>query len=327
MGYPTQIEWTDATWNPVGGCDIESPGCIHCYAQVIAASGRLRNHPLYSGVTKMVKGKPVFNGMLTVLPENHPNWMWPLRWHGAKEPRLGAGEPSLIFVGDMADLFHKGRPIAHIDRAVAPIILSTHIGQLLTKRPDMMANYFGEATTFLRLYAAMGRMRGMAAVPAMMNQFIRFAQDRLWLGFSAERQKEMDERARHMRSLALAGWQIFVSVEPLLERVILPRWFGHMPRKPWVIVGGESGPDARPMHPEWVREVRDHAAELGCPFFFKQWGEYAHEGQLDASDKRLIFPSDAEGYQRIGKKRAGRLLDGREHNAFPGGRMNASAAT
>lgn len=298
MGYPTKIEWTDATWNTVGGCDIHSPGCINCYAMPIAASGRLREHPLYRGVTKLVKGKPVFNGMLTVLPVDHPGWTWPLRWRGAAQPKLGAGKPSLIFVGDMSDLFHKDRPVAHVDRVAGTIMASTHIGQLLTKRADVMADYFTSARTAHQL-AHEG------------------PHPRLWLGFSAERQQEMDERAKHMRRLAEAGWQIFVSIEPLLGPVVLPSWFGHVPRKPWVIVGGESGPDAREMYPTWIRAIRDHAWEMHCPFFFKQWGEYAHEGQQDAEGKTLIFPIDAEGYQRIGKKRAGRLLDHREYSEFP----------
>ena len=116
MGYPTNIEWTDATWNPIGGCSIKSPGCINCYAQLLAGT-RLTWHPLYAGVTDIVKGKPVFNGKMTVAAEDNDIWRWPLKWRGAKYPRMGVGQPSLIFVGDMADLFHEGRPSADIVRA------------------------------------------------------------------------------------------------------------------------------------------------------------------------------------------------------------------
>lgn len=137
----TKIEWTDASWNPIGGCSIRSPGCNPCYAQKLAGT-RLRHHPLYAGTTTVVKGKPVFNGRLTAAPDDHPVWTWPLRWRGAKNPKLGPGKPSLIFVGDMSDLFHEDRPEAQIDRAVGAIVYSRHIGQLLTKRPERMLAYF-----------------------------------------------------------------------------------------------------------------------------------------------------------------------------------------
>src|SRR5574341_811905 len=119
MGYPTNIEWTDATWNPIGGCSIKSPGCINCYAMRIAGSGKLDYHPLYAGVTTMYKGKPVFNGKMTILPDDHPAWEWPLKWRGAKRPVMGSGMPSLIFVGDMADLFHEDRPEVEIARVTS----------------------------------------------------------------------------------------------------------------------------------------------------------------------------------------------------------------
>lgn len=297
MGYPTPIEWTDATWNPVGGCDIHSPGCINCYAQRLAASPRLRHHPLYAGVVNIAKGKPVFNGKLTALHDGHEGWKWPLRWRGAKEPKLGAGTRSLIFVGDMSDLMHQNRPIKTIDRVVETIMLSNHIGQLLSKRSDIMAKYFLDTELQKRLAVV--------------------RRDSVWLGFSAERQTEFDDRWQHMARLANEGFQIFVSYEPALGSLRLPRSFLSVPKRPWVIAGGESGDGARPANPDWFLALRDQCAENGLPFFFKQWGEWAHEGQHDAEGQRLIWSYEAEGEQRIGKKRAGRLLDGVEHSAFP----------
>ncbi|HLY06118.1 MAG TPA: phage Gp37/Gp68 family protein [Rhizomicrobium sp.] len=89
------------------------------------------------------------------------------------------------------------------------------------------------------------------------------------------------------------------------------------PKINWAIVGGESGPHARPMHPDWARSLRDQCAAAGVPFFFKQWGEWAFEGQKDADGRTIVWPSDCESFNKLGKKRAGRLLDGIEHNSFP----------
>lgn len=152
MADKSKIEWTDATWNPIGGCSIASPGCNNCYAQQLAGT-RLKTHPLYAGTTTLQKGRPLFNGHLTAAPFESPVWQWPLRWRGAASPRLGAGQPSLIFVGDMSDLFHPDRRlgdivhvlhVAHhlqaIDVRVKNRTLRPHILQLLTKRPDRMVD-------------------------------------------------------------------------------------------------------------------------------------------------------------------------------------------
>ena len=244
MGYPTNIEWTDATWNPIGGCSIKSPGCINCYAQLLAGT-RLTWHPLYAGVTDIVKGKPVFNGKMTVAAEDNDIWRWPLKWRGAKYPRMGVGQPSLIFVGDMADLFHEGRPSADIVRATDICAQSPHISQLLTKRPDVMAYHFQ-------------RVERIAPLP------------NVWLGFSAERQQEFDERWPHMRPLALAGWTIFVSIEPMIGPVILPADFLVLRDRAQIIVGGESGTERRETNPDWMRALRDQCLGAGLPFFLKQ---------------------------------------------------------
>ena len=244
MGHPTDIEWTDATWNPIGGCSIKSPGCINCYAQLLAGT-RLTKHPLYAGVTDTVKGKPVFNGKMTIAADDHDVWRWPLKWRGAKYPRMGTGMPSLIFVGDMADLFHEDRPPADIVRVTDICAQSKHISQLLTKRPDVMAYHF----------------QHVERIAPMPN---------VWLGFSAERQQEFDERWPEMRPLAEVGWTIFVSVEPMLERVRLPKDFLALQSRAQIIVGGESGADRRETHPDWMRYIRDECIEAGVPYFTKQ---------------------------------------------------------
>jgi protein gp37 len=244
MGYPTDIEWTDATWNPIGGCSIKSPACKNCYAQVIAGT-RLTGHPMYAGVTSVVKGKSIFNGRMTIAASDHDVWLWPLKWRGAKRPRMGIGMPSLIFVGDMSDLFHEDRPSSDIRRVTAVCAESKHISQLLTKRPDVMAYHF----------------RRIERIEPLLN---------VWLGFSAERQQELDERWPHMRALAATGWTIFISIEPMLARVRLPRDFLALRGRAQVIVGGESGADRRETHPDWMRYVRDECLAAGVPYFTKQ---------------------------------------------------------
>jgi protein gp37 len=252
MAYPTGIEWADATWNPIGGCSIASPGCIGCYAQDLAGT-RLAHLPLYAGTTDTVKGKPVFNGKLTSLPRNHQTWRWPLRWRGAKAPKMGAGMPSMIFVGDMADLFHEDRRGVggdgtffnkpDIDEVLDVVWrCREHIFQLLTKRPRVM-----------REYLAGWEVAG-SPVPAYSNA---------WLGISAERQQEFD--ARWPDLAAIPATVRFVSYEPMLG----PLDLGDA-RPDWVIAGCESGKDARPYDIAWVRSIRDQCEAKGIPFFLKQ---------------------------------------------------------
>jgi protein gp37 len=146
MSDKTGLEWTDATWNPVGGCFPVSPGCRNCYAQKLAGTQQAAHRiALYDGVTDWVRGRPVFNGRLTVAEPAHQLWRWPLRWPGAKHPVLGNGRPSLIFVADMADLFHEKRPTSIIDEVVSTMAAARHLAQFLTKRPEVMARYFGAA--------------------------------------------------------------------------------------------------------------------------------------------------------------------------------------
>jgi protein gp37 len=248
MALPKAPAWWDASWNPVSGCKAVSPGCKNCYAAVLAA--RHWQRPLYRPTIDHVRGKPVFNGTLTVLPPTHPTWRWPLQWCGVEEPLLGPGQPSLIFVVDAADLFHEERPTSIIDQVVSPIAWSKHIGLLLTKRPQVMAQYFTAPDADKR---ASWRAR-------------------FWLGFSAERQQEFDERWPLMRELAKRGWTLFVSVAPMLGPVELPHDFLGYGNRIWVICGGEQGSNARSTDPDWVRALRDQCAAAGVPFFMLQMG-------------------------------------------------------
>ena len=244
--------WWDATWNPVGGCLAVSPGCTNCYAAQVAGTKTwpyARSAGVHNGVT-VVKGKRrIFNGKVTAAPEFHKSWAWPLTWSGARHPKLGPGAPSLIFVGDMADLFYK-RPTEIIDRVCATIAASEHIGLLCTKRTPRMAEYFSSQS------------------PLTIQRWQR----NIWLGFSAENQECFDQRWADVRPLAEAGWFVFVSIAPMLEPVRLPDDFLALGSRTWLIVAGEQGKhaDCRDMDPNWARVVRDQCKEASIPFFIKQ---------------------------------------------------------
>ena len=249
MAPPKAPAWWDWSWNPIGGCFTVSSGCRNCYAASLSARA-WKQHPLYRSTTDYKRGKPVFNGTLTVLPPAHPQWRWPLQWRGVKDPLLGPGQPSLIFVSDMADLFHEERPMAIVDQVVSAIAWSRHIGQLLTKRESVMAQYF--------LAPDVDRRASW--------------RERFWLGFFAERQQEFDARWPAMRELAKRSWTVFVSVAPMLGPVTLPRDFVTYGKHIWVICGGEQGSNVRFTDPDWARALRDQCAAAGVPFFMLQMG-------------------------------------------------------
>jgi protein gp37 len=202
--------------------------------------------PLYRDTTKFKGGRYLFNGTLRDWPPGHPEWTFPLRWKGAAQPLLGPEMPSLIFVGDMTEIFLPERPQAVIDRTLGTLASSDHIGLVLTKLPERMATY-------------------ILAQPIVTQRRWR---QKFWLGFSAEDQAHFDLRWPVMR--ALAGWTIFVSVAPMIEPVQLPDDFLALGR--WVIVSGEQGPhhDCRPMDLEWARALRDQCASAGIAFYMKQ---------------------------------------------------------
>ncbi|WP_375454801.1 DUF5131 family protein [uncultured Methylobacterium sp.] len=322
MSGPSPIEWTDATWNTIGGCSIRSAGCGPCYAQQLAGT-RLYTHPLYAGTTTRLKGKPVFNGRLTALPFDHPTWTWPLRWRGARAPILGPGRPSLIFVGDMSDLFHEARSLGYAMRVwmTAYRVAGRHILQLLTKRPEVMLDFVrrwqdveaedgdiimangpldvraahssGRSGLFADYLDTMGAPPAGAAYPAYdWMEGPRWWPDRptnVWLGFSAERQPEFNARWPAMRTLAALGFTIFLSYEPAIGPLNLPDDFLALGRRAQVIAGGMSGRDAEPAHPDWFRVLRDQCRGASLPFFFKQWGEWGTDApfSVDVSARRV----------------------------------------
>ncbi len=230
----SNIEWTEATWNPTRGCDKVSPGCKHCYAATFAE--RFRG----------VSGHPYERGFdLRLVPEKLDE---PLRWR----------KPRTIFVNSMSDLFHQGVPDDYIQKVFDVMRrASWHTFQVLTKRSDRLAE---------------------------LDPVLPWAPN-IWMGVSVE----SDEYRGCVDDLRRTRAQVkFLSVEPLLGPLPALNLQGIS----WVIVGGESGPQARPMDPAWARDVRDQCVAAGVRFFFKQWGG-------------------------VHKKAAGRELDGRTWDEMP----------
>ncbi|MBN9078562.1 MAG: hypothetical protein BGN87_00355 [Rhizobiales bacterium 65-79] len=372
MAGPSNIEWCTDSWNPIVGCSILSPGCTNCYAMKMAARvEKMGTAPHYAGTTKPSKAGPVWTGKLALAPEHILTQ--PLRW---KKPRA-------IFVNSMGDLFHEDVPDEWIDRVFAIMALCPqHTFQVLTKRSARMREYMNgiqSKVPFLgrmpleRIHLeAAGHMEGDGGLMDILKEHgniyslycsVPWPLPNVWLGVSAERQAEAEERIPDL--LATPAAIRFVSAEPLLGPIdfetLCTGWDFvdalkglryHDAPEPYVgaskacphldqiIVGGESGTGARPMHPDWARLIRDQCARAVVPFFFKQWGSHqvVYDRDVDDPDWRKCavirrrYPAGrwlnlAGGHGFHGervvyavpviKHRAGRLLDGVEHNGVP----------
>ena len=279
----TKIEWAEKTWNPITGCSKISLGCNNCYAE---------------RMSKRLRGRCGYDAENPFKVTLHPNRLEePSRW----------SKPSTIFVCSMGDLFHPEVPFDYIDRVFAVMELCPwHTFLILTKRPQRMADYMGA-----------------------FDGYIEWPLPNVWLGVTAENQEMADERIPILLQIPAAIR--FVSVEPMVGQADIDSYLivgadrpGSSMRKgiDWVICGGETGPKARPMHPDWARTLRDQCQEAGVPFFFKQHGEYIHESQTpdNMTDYDPEYFYDREwppGFAKVGKKAAGCLLDGREWNEMP----------
>jgi len=354
MADSTKIEWTDATWNPITGCSVVSPGCTNCYAMRLAGT-RMKHHESRIGLTDVSKTGPVWNGQVRF----NEQWLdQPLRW---KKPRM-------IFVCAHGDLFHENIPDEWIDQVFAVMALCPqHVFQVLTKRADRMREYLSDPEIGQQWWLRADDLactldlpethhgmpylsRGAAVAPSVMPN--------VWLGVSAEDQQRADERIPLLlQTPAAVRW---VSAEPLLGPINF-RWqpYAHQATGEsyraylhregsvdqyeslkgisWIVAGGESGPGSRPAHPAWFRSLRDQCAAAGVPYFFKQWGDWTAEidnadlmspQQADPDDyfQAHSWPLDHGQYEsqraisyRVGKKRAGNMLDGRQHQEWPDG--------
>jgi protein gp37 len=285
-------------------CTKCSPGCLHCYAEKI-------NLRLGNGLTYQVKNLDEIEFRLVNLDA-------PLRWR----------KPGFVFVNSMTDLFHEAVPWDLIDQIFGAIANSPkQTFQILTKRATRMREYFemvpGKQTPCGRIYDAGSKIQCSQPKPRYnlwTNHIVCFPMPlpNVWLGVSAENQKYWNERVAELVKTPAAVR--FVSAEPLLGPIDI-NGTGTTNRSnkiDWVIVGGESGASARPMHPNWARGLRNQCVAELIKFFFKQWGEFKPTEEIIGHS---IPDADPRGLHRymdcVGKKRAGRLLDGREWNEMP----------
>lgn len=352
MAAKTGIEWTDATWNPIVGCSVVSPGCTNCYAMRMARRIEAM-HPAshYAGTAIKRKGGPVWTGEVKLAPDRIA--FWPLR---SKKPRR-------IFVNSMGDLFHEAIPDEWIDRVFAIMALSPqHTFQVLTKRSARMRAYCSNLGGHHERDRVSLAAKAIFAETGLGGEGFWYTLadggahiPNVWLGVSTEDQRRADERVPDLLHTPAA--RRFISAEPLLGpldlseirvqqrpgivrvyRPLLGYWgdakdlgdgmlrslpSGHRASGicgaiDQVIVGGEGGPDARPMNPNWARALRDQLQDLNASFFFKQWGEWAPAGDTNSRLPHHIF-DDGNIVRRVGKHASGRRLDGRSYSAIPGG--------
>lgn len=304
MADKTGIEWTDATWNPVRGCSRVSEACRFCYAEDQAAriikSDRARGVPegdgAYDGL--LAKGGQ-WNGTIRTVAELLTQ---PLRW----------AKPRRIFVNSMSDLFHESLADDVIDRIFAVMALAPrHTFQVLTKRPERMQAYLSTPNREGIIKGAAWELLGRMPKQSSEGMSAQWPLPNVWIGVSVEDQPSANERVPMLLSTpAAVRW---LSMEPLLGAVDLERiqqssgdtfsatygWMepGSLVRVrgvDWVVVGGESGPDARPMHPDWVDGLQAQCARAGVPFLFKQWGEWIPVCEMSEEQLRKIYKSNVK---------------------------------
>jgi protein gp37 len=347
MGAATKISWCDSTFNPWIGCTKISPACANCYAADMMHRW---------GKDLWGPGKPRQR-------TSAANWKQPLKWE-AEAARTGIRRK--VFCGSLCDWLDPEIPIEWLADLLDLIRQTPHLDWLLlTKRPEQWHSRIygaytpevtGDNLPLLQWMSdwlcAWEERRGFSLPPHHMG---KTPPANVWIGTTVEDQEMADKRIPEL--LKIPARVRFLSCEPLLGPIDLAKsaWGQGQPRPPmevqagqltghplagidWVICGGESGPKARPMHPDWARSLRDQCKAAGVPFFFKQWGEWAPVEVEDArfgEDRNVghvvdVLPSGdvmdgmdvscnprSEAMERIGKARAGHFLDGMELHEFP----------
>jgi protein gp37 len=284
--------WWDDPLQLTGGCSPASTGCLHCwsaagaYIRQFQKSSKIRDQ--YEGLTYLRDGVATFNGKVITFPER-------------LSIPLKRRKPTVYAVWN--DLFHEAVPYAFIDQAVSAASLTPqHIFLILTKRPSVMADFY-------RVYQ---QKYGPPPPKPFPN---------IYHGLTVCNQQEWDKKGPIF--MQIPGLK-FISHEPALERINYGPNFKEIA---CLISGGETGSGARPSHPDIFRADRDQCAAAGVDFFFKGWGEWMHESHNDfasgpaagLSSRNAMYHTwpDLTRSYRVGKGRAGRLLDGRTHDALP----------
>jgi protein gp37 len=286
MGDKAKIAWTDATWNPLRGCSKVSAGCKNCYALTMAHRFSGPGQP-YEGLTREVGGKPAWTGTTKKVYDKLDQ---PMRWQ----------RPRRVFVNSTSDLFHESVPFEYVATVFAVMAASpTHTFQILTKRPEAAEGFFSALRTqcwdqdiaeVLAWTAKDVLSDGSPEDTERQYWRVRDGLDAMawpllnvWLGVSVEDQKAADERVPVLHKLPAVAR--FLSCEPLLGPVELGSALRGLA---WVIVGGESGPGARPMRQEWAESLQAQCKEASVAFFFKQmgsaWAKEAGTASLKGED-------------------------------------------
>lgn len=356
----SKIQWTNRSdWNPIRGCTRVSPGCggpgDHggCYAEAMAGRFSDPGQWGHTYARRTPKGGR-WTGKVELIPER---LTLPLRW---KKPLPGQNR---VFPSSTSDIFHESLSDADIDQIFAVMALAPDWDfQVLTKRSARMREYLSgfscDGARRFHIADAAGRlMRDGDRAQAWVAAGCGWPLPNVWLGVSAEDQPHWDQRVADLEATPAA--RRFVSIEPMLGPIVMSLGtVRHHPENErdnpalaqliraarlhidprlidWIICGGESGPNARPMHPAWVRSLLYQCQLAGVPFFFKQWGEWiglgVREGRPD--DATGFWPTDAKScirlapdgtrsdtgfpLQRVGRAKAGNLLDGRTWQEFP----------
>jgi len=287
MSETTGIEWCDWTFNPWIGCTKVGLGCDNCYAEVSTPARTLHIN---------------WGAKATRHRTSAGIWAQPVKWEREHEAfQAKHGRRRRVFCASLADVFDNEAPAAWRVELFRLIADTPHLDWLLlTKR--------------------IGNAAEMIAESVDSNDLPCWPWPNVWLGATMVNQPEYDrDIGKLLRTPAAVR---FLSIEPMLGAIdmrmggaSMPTYSEHrpLPRLDWVIVGGESGQHARPMHPDWARSLRYQCDAAGVPFLFKQWGEWLPDNQNPA----IKGPSGDTQAIRLGKKAAGRLLDGVEHNGYP----------
>jgi protein gp37 len=288
MAENTKIEWATHTFNPWIGCSKVSPACDHCYAEHLMDH---RHHRVDWGGDR-IRTSP-------------STWKQPLKWN---REAAATGDYTTVFCLSLGDIW---------DNEVDPM-WRRDLFALIESTP---------ALTWLLLSKRIGNALKMCD-PLAGNPLLP---PNAALGATMVNQEEWDRDMPKLKwaSEVLSARFTFASVEPMLGPIVAREF------PDWVITGGESGQHARPSHPDWFRSLRDQCAATGVPYLHKQNGEWAsrsgttwsdwimadgrrHSGSFDTRQHlESVLPLDSCGIERVGKKAAGRLLDGIEHNGYP----------
>lgn len=356
MAENSKIEWTDHTFNPWIGCTKVSPACANCYAMTLmeARYGRVKwgkgqprsrtaesnwRKPLQWNRSTVYRCQSCGQDYYTTL-----QYDFGYQCNCSSDPTICTPRRPRVFCASLADWLDDEVPIEWLVDLLQLIHDTPNLDWLLlTKRPENWPGRIAAANK----HVADSAERIMPRLNGFLERWRQgTAPANVWIGTTVEDQTRADQRIPVL--LQIPAKVRFLFCEPLLGPVNLGRirlsssfpiehnpltgfsyvqgkeepWAVPTDERPaarihWVICGGESGPHARPMHPDWARSLRDQCAAAGVPFLFKQWGEYCPaEGRPEALEHVHRWP-DGTAMVKPGKKKAGRLLDAVEHNGFP----------